>query len=165
MNAFRQFNGLQLAQVERTGNVNIAGRWVIYFVGYNDDIPTLVVSGAGLAGGRTGATPVINVAVRREFTTNLFVDPIDYRFMGTYANKPSFRVTVNNIPSVCNGDCSYTFLTSVPVITSSQIVSVNKLELAINNPTTTTIALSDLTVTLDGQKCTNLVGFLSNFTC
>lgn len=56
---------MKLAQVERTGNVNIAGRWVIYFVGYNDDIPTLVVSGAGLAGGKTGTTPQINVAVRR----------------------------------------------------------------------------------------------------
>lgn len=85
--------------------------------------------------------------------------------MSTYANKPNFRVTVNNVPSVCNGDCSYTFLTSVPVVTSSQIVSVNKLELVINNPTSTNIVLSDLTIILDGQKCINLVGTLNNFTC
>lgn len=57
----------------------------------------------------------------------MFVDPIDYRFMSTFADKPNFKVTVNNIPSVCNGDCSYSFLTTVPVVTSSQIVNVNKL--------------------------------------
>lgn len=37
--------------------------------------------------------------------------------------------------------------------------------MVITNPTTTTIVLSDLTITLDGQTCTNLVGALSNFTC
>lgn len=47
--------------------------------------------------------------------------------MSTYSNKPGFRVKVNNIPAVCNGDCTYTFLTSLPIITSSTIININKL--------------------------------------
>ena len=85
--------------------------------------------------------------------------------MSTYSTKPNVRVTVNNIPSVCNGDCTYTFLTTIPILLSASIKNMNQLGLSINNPTNNTIMLSDLAIELDGQPCINLVGSLSSFTC
>lgn len=69
----------------------------------------MIVSGAKLLGGKPGTTPQIIASTRRDFTTNLFVDPVDYRWMATYTDKPNVRVTVSDIPSACNTDCSYTF--------------------------------------------------------
>ena len=84
--------------------------------------------------------------------------------MRTYSNKPNVRVTVNDIPSACNTDCTYTFLTSVPVVNSSSL-SGNTLSLTLTDPGSLNAALSTITVTLDNQPCTNLVGTMTSFTC
>ena len=85
--------------------------------------------------------------------------------MSTYSNKPNFIVNVNGIKSACNGDCTYTFLTSVPNVTASDITSINKLGLTIAVPTGMTLALTDLTITLDGKACITPTGTLASFTC
>ena len=84
--------------------------------------------------------------------------------MSTYSNKPNFIVTVNDIKSACNGDCTYTFLTSIPVITASSITDTNKIGLTIDTKGNA-LALSDLTITLNGQSCTTLTGTLASFKC
>ena len=70
-------------------------------MGYNNDLQDLVANGAGLLGGKTGTAPLIVANTRRNYNSNLFVDPVDYRWMRTYSNKPNVRVTVKDIPSAC----------------------------------------------------------------
>lgn len=47
--------------------------------------------------------------------------------MSTYSSKPNVRVNVNSIPSACVGDCTYTFLDSIPIVTAASIVNINQL--------------------------------------
>jgi len=84
--------------------------------------------------------------------------------MNTYSNKPNVRVTVSGIPSACNTDCTYTFLTSVPVIDA---VSLNgyTLSLTLSDPGQINAPLNKITVILDDQPCTNLQGTMVSFTC
>lgn len=128
------------------------------------DLPDLTLNNFGLLGGKTGTTPQAVAATRRNFSTNLFVDPIDYRWMRTFSNKPNVRVTVNDIPSACNTDCTYTFLTNVPVVNSSSL-SGNILSLTLTDPGSLNAALSAISVTIDNQPCKNLVGMMTSFTC
>lgn len=123
-------------------------KWIVYYIGYNNNLPDLAASGAGLRGGKSGATPQITAVTRRNFNTNLFVDPIDYRWMATYSDKPSVRVTVSGIPSACNADCSYTFVDNVPILTAATL-STNVMSLTISDPANLNAPLSAITVTLD----------------
>mgnify|MGYP006940528931 FL=1 len=88
------------------GDPTTGAKWIIYYVSVNQDLPDLLTSNSGLLGGKNGTTPQVVAATRRNFTTNLFVDPIDYRWMNTYSSKPNVRVTVSDIPSACNTDCT-----------------------------------------------------------
>jgi hypothetical protein len=123
-----------------------------------------MLSGAGLIGGKPGTTPTAVAATRREYNPNLFVDPMDYRWMRTYSDKPNVRVTVSGIPSACNTDCTYTFVNSVPVVTAASL-SGYTLSLIISDPGSLNAPLSDITVLLDNQPCTNLQGTMVSFTC
>jgi hypothetical protein len=84
--------------------------------------------------------------------------------MVTYSDKPNVRVTVSGIPSACNADCTYTFLNNVPTITALSL-SGYKLSFTINDPSSLNPPLNDLTIILNNQKCTNLIGTFSSFTC
>lgn len=55
--AIKQINGLWNVQVERNGDGSVGAKWIIYYIGYNKDLPDLVASGAGLVGGRAGTNP------------------------------------------------------------------------------------------------------------
>lgn len=127
-------------------------------------MPDLVVDGSKLMGGKPGTTPQIFASTRRNFNTNLFVDPVDYRWMKTYTDKPSVIVTVDDIPSACNTNCTYTFLNAVPVVQSATLTGFT-LSLVLNDPGNLNAALSAITVTLDNQPCTNLVGTMTGFDC
>lgn len=124
----------------------------------------MALSNAGLLGGKTGTTPQAVAATRRNFSTNLFVDPIDYRWMRTYSNKPNVRVTVNDIPSACNNDCTYTFVSDVPTITALSL-SGSSLSIEITSSAPISAGLNDISVTLDGQLCANLTGTVNSFAC
>jgi hypothetical protein len=162
--AFQQLNpAFKLMEIERAGDPNTGARWIIYYIGYNKDLPELSVVGM-LAGGKAGKTPNISATTRRNYTSNLFVDPMDYRWMRTPSVKPGVIVSVNGIQSACNGDCSYTFLENLPIVTGVNLtgstvnLNVSDLSLAINN-------LKELTVTVDGQNCVNFTGTTTNFNC
>ena len=64
-NAFRQIPGLLNIEVVRSGDPTIGAKWVIYYIGFNQDLPDLVVSGAKLLGGKSGTTPQASPATRR----------------------------------------------------------------------------------------------------
>ncbi len=124
----------------------------------------MVVDGAKLTGGKPGTSPQIFTATRRNFSTNLFVDPVDYRWMKTYTDKPSVIVSVDDIPSACNADCTYTFLNAVPVVETASLTGPT-LSLVLTDPGNLNAPLSAITVTLDNQPCINLVGTMIDFNC
>jgi hypothetical protein len=117
-----------------------------------------------MTGGKTGTAPQIFASTRRNFNTNLFVDSVDYRWMKTYTDKPSVIVTVDGIPSACNTDCTYTFLNAVPAVQTATLAGAT-LSLVLTDPGNLNAALSAITVTLDNQQCTNLVGTMIGFDC
>ena len=94
-NAFLQIPGLKDVEIARSGDPTLGAKWIIYYIGYNQDLPDLVLSGAKLLGGKAGTTPQAIAATRRQFNTNFFVDPVDYRWMKTYSDKPNVIVTVD----------------------------------------------------------------------
>jgi len=53
--------------------------------------------------------------------------------MRTYSSKPNVKVTVNGIPSACNTDCTYTFITQLPVVTQVDLADV-VLDIEISDP-------------------------------
>eukprot|EP00919_Chromeraceae_sp_WS-2016_P042424 GHVR01101009.1.p1 GENE.GHVR01101009.1~~GHVR01101009.1.p1 ORF type:complete len:142 (-),score=7.56 GHVR01101009.1:8247-8672(-) len=80
------------------------------------------------------------------------------------ANAPNAIVTVNDLQSACLTDCSYTFISNVPEI-SSLSLSGSVLSLAFSS-STMSFTLSDTTVSFDNQECTvNTGGALAGFTC
>ena len=86
--------------------------------------------------------------------------------MNTYSAKPNVRVTVNGIPSACNTDCTYDFLSSVPKVTAATL-SGYTLSLILTDPVPLNANLSKVTVTLDGQPCKilDLTKTMTNFSC
>lgn len=70
-------------------------------------MPSYVVNGANLVGGST--TPTIATQPIRSFSTAIDFDPVDYRFLNTVSTGFKVEVRTNNVPSVCTGQCGYTF--------------------------------------------------------
>jgi len=124
------------------------------------------VSGAGLFGGKTGTSPQVVSQTRRNFTTNLFVDPVDYRWMNTHSDKPNVRVQVSGIPSACNTDCTYEFIDIVPTVTSMSL-SGEIVAFTLSNTGSLTSTVNDTTVMIDGKVCsiTNKMMPLNAFEC
>ncbi len=92
------------------------------------------------------------------------MDPLDYRWMRTYATKPTVQVTVNGILSACNTNCQYTFVDEVPTLTSLSITG-KTVSIGLSDPSNLNSALGKLTVTLDSKPCTSLTGLMTSFTC
>lgn len=63
--ALRQINGFELVEVERAGDAGVASRLNIYYIGFNQNLENIVVSGAGLKGGKDGTSPTIEAVTRR----------------------------------------------------------------------------------------------------
>ena len=86
--------------------------------------------------------------------------------MRTASSTINIQVSVNDIPSVCKGDCSYSFITNSPLLTSA---SINKaiLTLSLTDPSAIGYNLNDVTVILNNKSCTiiNLADPIDRFTC
>lgn len=130
----------------------------------NKDLPEIVVSAAGLSGGKSGTSPTVRASTRRQYSSNLLVDPVDYRWMRTYADKPTVQVTVNGIVSACNANCEYTFIESVPTLTALSTTG-NTVSISLSDPQNLNSPLINLTVTIDSKPCTALTGTMASFTC
>jgi len=71
----------------------------------------LIVNAAGLHGyGKLGSW------TDRDHSSNILIDPIDYRFMRTSSDKPNVLVTVNDILAVAKSDNRYTFIDYIPIL-------------------------------------------------
>lgn len=75
-------------------------------------------------------------------------------------------VTVNGIPSVCTGDCSYTFITNSPILTLATR-SNHILTLSLTDPSLIGYSLEDVTITLNNQPCiiVNVTDPIDDFSC
>jgi len=126
--------------------------WIIQYKLHNSTVSPLAVNGINLSGGNS--TPTITATTRRHYSPNLAFDPLDYRYLNTPANDISVLVTTNGIPAICNGTCSYAFVTSCEV--SSLSVTGSVLTLALHNldPTNVVYTVDDISVSVGGLACT-----------
>lgn len=140
--------------------------WLISYFGYNGPVPLFVVDNTNLIGGVSGTSPSVASVEIRPYRSNLLVNPIDYPFLSTPSSSPNVLVTVNGVPSVCVGNCEYTFLTNAPTLTSATI-SGPTVTLSLTDPIPINYNLNDVTVLIGTQPCkiSNPSAPISNFQC
>ena len=101
----------------------------------------------------------------RKYSSDLFFNPVSEEFLFTPAATANVIVKVNGIPSVC-ADCSYSFVSSIPVVTSqTKDASGVTVTVAITDPLNSTYPTSYLTVKVDGRICQINSGTYTSFTC
>ena len=57
--ALRQIVGFDKVEVVRKNYPSYYATWIISYIGYNQDVPDMTVSAAGLSGGKSGTSPTI----------------------------------------------------------------------------------------------------------
>ena len=119
------------------------------------------MSAVGLSGG--SGSPTVTSVNRRAYSTNLLVEPVDYRYLQTDASSINVHVKTNDVPSVCTGNCAYAFNTYTEMTTLSRAADV--LTVALSDPTTANFALNTITITVGGQACSGVTGSLAAITC
>jgi len=95
--------------------------WVITYFGVNLEIPDFTIDDSSLYGGKVNTKPMVRSWTLWYYPPSLLFDPIDYTLLNTASDQPNVLVTVNNMPSVCTGDCKYSFLTNTPELLASSI--------------------------------------------
>jgi hypothetical protein len=123
--------------------------WFIKYKNYNQQQGNIVLNTAGLSG--SAATPTLTLTTRRNYSPYLLFDPIDYRFLNTQSSAANVIITTNGVPSICTGDCKFTFSLYSEVTSLSRTGTV--LSFAISDPTTVGFTASQVTVTVQGKPC------------
>ena len=140
--------------------------WIITYYGVNTLIPELTLDFNNLHGGVAGTSPQMNSNTLRWYSSHLLFDPIDFTLLNTASSQANVLVTVNNIPSVCTGDCKYSFLANTPVLqTATRSGSI--VTLSLTDPGSIGYSLSDVNIVIGGQNCTviNVADPIGNFRC
>lgn len=106
------------------------------------------MSSVGLSGGSSSSSPTVTSINRRNYSSNLLVEPVDYRYLQTDASGINVHVKTNDIPSICTGNCAYSFNTYTEITTLSKAADV--LTVALSDPTTVNFALNTITITVGG---------------
>lgn len=166
-NIITGFQNVEVSLITSSSKQAYGAIWIITYYGINGLLPDIVPNAAGLRGGMTGTSPQMMSSTLRYYSSNLLFNPIDYHFLTTASDKPNVLVTVNQIPSVCTGDCRYTFLTNTPLLTSDSI-SGSVVTLSLTDPSSIGYTLDQVTVTIGGQPCTIInpsTSPISNFQC
>lgn len=73
--ALRQIVGFEDVEVFRVGEPEYGAKWVISYVGYDADVPDLVLANGKLAGGI--GTPRITFYETRKFVSDLYFNPVN----------------------------------------------------------------------------------------
>ena len=100
------FQDVTVTKISALGS-GYSATWIIEYKGFYQSLPNATVNGASLVGGST--TPTIGRSILRDYSSDIFFNPIDYRFLNTDASSPNVMVTTNGVPSICTGNCGYTF--------------------------------------------------------
>lgn len=158
--AIRNAIGSSLVEVARTGDVDTGARWIISYIGVDDDVEDLVLSNAQLTGGN--ATPSISYVLERDYSSNLLYQPVDDTFLFTASSVPTVHVKVNDILAI--SDKGYTFTFDSLAITQQTLTGA-EIAVTISNPAGENFTIADLTVSMDGTACSGVTGTLTSFTC
>jgi len=121
--ALRQIPGFGSVEVSRTGEPSYGAKWIISFVDFNEAIEEIIVSASGLSGGQEGTSPEIGIYQDRGYSSNILFNPINEKFLFSPSAGPQVIVKVNGLQSVCRNNCSYTFLSVIPKVTSQKIIN------------------------------------------
>jgi hypothetical protein len=140
--------------------------WLISFIGYNGPLPLFTTDSSFLIGGVPGTSPKIAAKEIRAYSSDILIGAIDYPFLSTPSSSYNVLINVNGVPSVCLGNCIYTYLANSPQLTAASISS-STLTLSLTDPGLINYSLQDTTVTLAAQPCTisNTASPISNFQC
>ena len=88
------------------GNYQAYGAtWIITYYGVNQLLPDLTLNFAFLTGRVSGTSPLMITSTMRYYSSDLLFDPIDFTMLQTSSSQPNVLLTVNQIPSVCTGNC------------------------------------------------------------
>jgi hypothetical protein len=166
--SIRALPGFELTEVYLLSNSNYmqyGSTWLISYVGYNGPVPLLTTDNTYLMGGVSGTTPQLYSIELRAYSSDLLVT-IDYPFLSTPSPQANVLITVNSVPSVCIGNCIYTFLLNSPQLTAASI-SGPTVTLTLTDPSSIGYSLNDVTVTIGGQSCAiaNPSAPINNFQC
>ncbi len=117
-----------------------------------------------LKGGDTDAfTATFTVKRAFSFTRPLY-SPLPFDFMRVAEDESQLYLTVNKIPAICS-ECDYSFdPTKTSTVTASSL-SADTLTLTITDPASVGFGLTDLKITLNGQRCNQITGTLASLTC
>jgi hypothetical protein len=123
--------------------------WFIKYKNYNQPVTSVLPSASGLSG--SAAPPTLIWRTRRNYSSHVLFNPVDYRFLSTPSADPSVVVYTNGAPSVCAGNCAYNFALYSEVTSLSRNGTV--LDFAISDPTSLNFTASQVRVTVQGQAC------------
>jgi hypothetical protein len=153
--------GFQNVQVDNLLPIDYgySNKWIIRYMGYNGAVTPITVNGMGL----TGPTPTVTASTRTAYSSAITFDPIDYRFLTTASSSPSVLVKVNGVPSVCVGNCAYTFVDYSEITALSY--SGSTLTLGLSDVQSKGLTLSSVAVQVGASPCTSPTGTFSSFTC
>ena len=156
-------SGLQQMEVVRSTHYSAGYKvtWMLKYRGFLGQVNSITVTSQSLNGGDT--TPTIEASTRRDYSTNIEFDPIDYRFLNTDSNSINVQVMTNGVPSVCTGTCSYTFNSYTEVTSLSRTGTT--LNFALSDPTPLNFAVNTISVSVGGQACTSVSGTLTALSC
>ncbi|CAM6001510.1 unnamed protein product [Sphagnum balticum] len=168
--AIQAVPGFQNAEVRLLttyADAQYGSSWLISYYGVYGQVPLLQPSTANLLGGLAGTKPQVTPSILRQYNPNLLLSPIDYPYLAATSSKPNILVTVNGLPSVCTGDCTFQFISNPPILTLATI-SGSILTLSLTDPGLINYNLTDVTVQIAGQPCTIITTdptSIGNFQC
>jgi len=135
--------------------------WMIKYRGFNSAISSITVTSVSLSGG--SGSPQIAGSTRRDYSTNLEYDPVDYRFLNSYSSTINVLVTTNGVPSVCTGNCSYSFHGYTEVTSLSY--SGSTLSFGLSDLLNIGFAANTVSVTIGDQPCVVSGSDITSLTC
>lgn len=127
-------------------------KFIIEYVGMIADPLPLTINVTGLLGGNTNVfNPTFTVKRQFSFTRPLY-SPLPFEFMRTAESMPQLYLKVNSIPAVCS-NCGYSFDSTKTASVTAASLSADTLTLTISDAGSVGFALSDLIITLNGERC------------
>ncbi len=139
-------------------------KFVIEYVGLLVSPMAITVTTTGLSGGNTNVF-TNTVTIRRAFSlTRPLYSPLPFDFMRTAESSPQLYLKVNGIPAVCDS-CHYTFDAAKTPTVAAASLSADTLSLSVTDSGSVGFALTDLKITLNGERCNLITGTLVSMTC
>ena len=139
-------------------------KFVIEYVGLIANPMVITVTTTGLSGGNTNVF-TNTVTVKRAFSlTRPLYSPLPFDFMRTAESSPQIYLKVNGIPAVCDS-CHYSFDAAKTPTVNSASLSADTLSLSVTDSGSVGFALTDLKITLNGERCNLITGTLASMTC